>query len=205
MIVVVDYRAGNLASVVRALAAVGQKAEITNDPKKIAQARGLILPGVGAFAAGMANLAAAGLLAPIREYIASGRPFLGICLGLHLLMEESEEGTPDNPRPKGLGIFPGRVRLLPSTVKVPQIGWNKLRVHRPHPYLGPLDGEYVYFVHSYYVEPDDPSLVVAETDYGLTFPAALGRKNILAVQFHPEKSGAVGLRLLAAFCEAISA
>lgn len=203
MIAIVDYRAGNLASVARALRALGRRAEITDDPRVIERAEGLILPGVGAFAAGMANLTMLGLVEPIRAYIASGRPFLGICVGLQLLMEESEEGTAADPRPKGLGIFPGRVRLLPRTLKVPQIGWNRLRVRRPHPYLGDLDGEYVYFVHSYYAEPEDPSLVVAETDYGLTFPAALGRENVLAVQFHPEKSGAVGLRLLSAFCEAV--
>jgi len=202
LIAIADYGLGNLASVARAMAAIGRPAKLTADPKAIAKADRLILPGVGAFAAGMANLAGRGLIEPIKEYIASGRPFLGICLGLQLLMETSEEGTSAVRQPAGLGIFAGTVRLLPGPGKVPQIGWNSLRTNGRHPLLQPLAGQYVYFVHSYYADPIDKSLVAAEADAGVTFAAALGRDNILAVQFHPEKSGAVGLDLLRSFCEA---
>ncbi len=202
MIAIVDYRLGNLASVQRAVAATGQRAEITDDPLVVARADRLILPGVGAFAAGMANLAASGLDEAIRVHVAAGRPFLGICLGMQLLMEGSEEAAPDGTKPAGLGLFAGTVKLLPGPGKVPQIGWNTLHTRPGHPMLGGVDGEFFYFVHSYYVEPRDPSLIAAETTYGLTFAAALQRENILAVQFHPEKSGAVGLGLLRAFCEA---
>lgn len=202
MIVVVDYGAGNLASVARAFRALDQRVEVSGDPRTVAAAGKLILPGVGAFAAGMANLAASGLIGPILEHIGAGRPFLGICLGLQLLMEYSEEGTPSEPRPRGLGLFRGGVRRLPGPGKVPQIGWNSLRLSSFHPWLTGLDGQYVYFVHSYYVDPADTSLVAAEADYGITFAAALGRDNLLAVQFHPEKSGPAGLGLLREFCRA---
>ncbi|MGE5598096.1 MAG: imidazole glycerol phosphate synthase subunit HisH [Bacteroidota bacterium] len=200
MIAVVDYGAGNLGSVARALRVLGEAPVIAADPETIAAADRLILPGVGAFAAGMANLTAGGLAEPIRTFIGSGRPFLGICVGLQVLLSESEEGTPENPRPRGLGIFPGRVRLLPGPGKVPQIGWNSLRLTRPHPLLDGLDGEFFYYVHSYYADPADRSLVAAETEYGIAFAAVLAHENVLAVQFHPEKSGRAGLRLLRAFC-----
>lgn len=200
MIAVVDYGAGNLGSVTRALRVLGQEPIITADPEIIAAADRLVLPGVGAFAAGMANLTARGLAGPIRGYISSGRPFLGICVGLQLLLAESEEGTPEDPRPKGLGVYEGTVRLLPGPGKVPQIGWNALRLTRPHPLLDGLDGEHFYFVHSYYADPVDRALVAAETDYGIPFAAVLADGNVLAVQFHPEKSGLAGLGLLRAFC-----
>ncbi len=203
MIALVDYGAGNLGSVARAFAAVGHPAEITDDPRRISRADRLILPGVGAFAASMEKLNARGLVEPILAHLAAGRPFLGLCLGLQLLLDESEEAAAENARPRGLGVFPGVVRLLPGPGKVPQIGWNTLRVRPGHPVLGPADGQYVYFVHSYYADPRDRSLVVAETTHGVTFPAVLGRGNILACQFHPEKSGAVGLGLLRRFCEAL--
>lgn len=203
MTAIVDYRAGNLASVQRALAAIGHPAEVTSDARRIARADRLILPGVGAFAAAMASLTALGLVEPILAHISAGRPTLGICLGLQLLMEDSEELAPDGTRPLGLGIFAGTTRLLPGPGKVPQIGWNNLSVKSGHPVLAQADGQYVYFVHSYYVDPDDERLVAAETDYGRTFAAALARDNVLAVQFHPEKSGAVGLKLLRRFCEVL--
>ena len=202
MIAIADYGLGNMASVARAMKAIGHPAEVTGAPEAIAKASKIVLPGVGAFAAGMANLTTRGLAEPIVAHIKAGRPLLGICLGLQLLMEESEEGTPEDPRPRGLGLFPGSVRLLPGPSKVPQIGWNCLSVKSAHSYLSQVDGEYFYFVHSYYVDPVDRSLIVAETDYDIAFAAALGRDNVLAVQFHPEKSGSAGLRLLRAFCEA---
>ena len=202
MIAIVDYGLGNLASVARAMAAIGHPAEVTGDPCAVARAARLILPGVGAFAAGMANLIALGLADPIRAHIEAGKPFLGICLGLQLLMAESEEGASETAVERGLGLFPGVARLLSGPGKVPQIGWNSLRVRRPHPFLGAVEGRYFYFVHSYYVDPADESLVVATTTYGMEFAAALGRGNVLAVQFHPEKSGRVGLDLLRTFCAA---
>ena len=202
MIALVDYGAGNLGSVARAFAAIGYPVDITGDPPVVSRADRLILPGVGAFASCRHNLADRGLIEPIQAHLAAGRPFLGICLGLQLLLEESEEEAADHTRPRGLGIFPGTVRLLPGPGKVPQIGWNTLHVRPGHQVLGPADGRFVYFVHSYYADPRDRSLIAAETTYGLTFPAVLGRDNILACQFHPEKSGAVGLGILRRFCEA---
>ncbi|MGE5527624.1 MAG: imidazole glycerol phosphate synthase subunit HisH [Patescibacteria group bacterium] len=201
MIAVVDYGLGNLASVARALRAVGHPAEITGEAKTLARADRLVLPGVGAFGACMANLSARGLVEPILAHINAGRPYLGICLGLQILMEQSEEDAEGGAPPRGLGVFRGVARRLPGPGKVPQIGWNSLSIKKPYPYLAIRDGDYVYFVHSYYADPLDRSLILAEADYGLAFAAALGRDNILAVQFHPEKSGAVGLRLLKAFCE----
>ena len=138
MIAIIDYGVGNLASVQKAMAAIDQPAEITGDPARIAKADRLILPGVGAFAAGMANLSSRGLVEPVLAHVASGRPLLGICLGLQLLLEESEELSPDGTRPRGLGIFAGTVRLLPGPDKVPQIGWNTLRTNPGHPSLGPI-------------------------------------------------------------------
>lgn len=200
-IAIVDYGLGNLASVQRALAAVGHPARIEADPVRLARVDRMILPGVGAFAAGMTHLQERGLAEPILAHIHSGRPFLGICLGQQLLMEISEEMDPDGKKPKGLGVFAGWVRLLPGPDKVPQIGWNSISVRGRHPILSQADGAFVYFVHSYYVEPEDPAVVAAETTYGITFAAGIGRDNVLAVQFHPEKSGAVGLEILRRFCE----
>ena len=195
---VVDYGMGNLRSVQKALERVGQAAEVTRDPERIAGAPGVVLPGVGAFGACMANLRALGLLEPVRRAITAGRPFLGICLGMQLLFDESEEFGPI----EGLHVLPGRVVRFPADAerKVPHMGWNTLRVAQRTPHLaGIADGSHVYFVHSYYPVPADPGLVATATLYGVEFASSVVRDNVFACQFHPEKSQAVGLRLLENF------
>ena len=194
--VIVDYGAGNLRSVARAVAHAGYAAEVRRDPAAVEGARALILPGVGAAADTMANLRAAGLDGPLREYAAAGRPFLGVCMGMQALFEVSEEGGEH----ECLGVLPGRVVRFAGGLTTPHMGWNTLRLVRPHPVLeGVGDGAYCYFVHSYYPRPADPSLVVAETEYGGAFASVVARGNLVATQFHPEKSGAAGLRLYANF------
>lgn len=197
MIAILDYDMGNLRSVSKAVEHVGGKCAVTRDPKRAAQADKLILPGVGAFKDCMANLESYGLIEPIREFIASGRPFLGICLGMQLLMDESEEGG----RHKGLGILPGKVlRFSPELgLKVPHMGWNRLKLKGKPRLLEGMDGDYVYFVHSYYVAPEKKKAIAATADYGLEFAASLESDNIFATQFHPEKSQKVGLGLLKRF------
>jgi len=191
-LVVVDYGAGNLRSVAIALARLGLDPVVASEPEAVRSADALVLPGVGAAADTMNNLARRGLVDPIREYIAGGRPFLGVCMGLQVLFEVSEEGG-EHPC---LGILPGRVRRLPDGLKVPHMGWNRLRQRCPHPIFdGIPDGAFFYFVHSYYAQPEDPSVVVGETDYGVTFPAVVAEDNIVATQFHPEKSAESGLLL----------
>jgi glutamine amidotransferase len=200
MIAIVDYGMGNLRSVEKALARTGAAVRVTSDPRSIGDARGVVLPGVGAFGACMENLGSRGLVEPVRDAVASGKPFLGICLGLQLLFEESEEFGPI----RGLGILPGRVVRFGGSplegLKIPQMGWNRLRIRRAVGELAGIDeGAYVYFVHSYYVVPSEPDLIAATTDYGVEFTAAITWKNVFACQFHPEKSQGVGLRLLANF------
>jgi len=206
MIAIVDYGMGNLRSVQKAFETVGHQAVVTRDPRAIADAGHVVLPGVGAFADCMANLEQYGLIEPIRKTIASGKPFLGICLGLQLLFTESEEFGLH----KGLGLLSGRVKKFPfgnsqaarTTIrmKVPHMGWNGVAIKRAAPPLkGIASGEHVYFVHSYYVEPQDPSVVATMTDYGLPFVSSVWRDNIFACQFHPEKSQAVGLRIVKNF------
>jgi glutamine amidotransferase len=205
MIAIVDYGMGNLRSVEKAIARTGAAVRVTSDPRQILDAGGVVLPGVGAFGACMDNLASRGLVEPVRAAVRSGKPFLGICLGLQLLFEESEEFGPI----RGLGILPGRVvqfagRALDG-LKIPQMGWNRLSVHRSVPELAGIeDGAYVYFVHSYYVVPAEAGVIVASTDYGLEFAAAIAWKNVFACQFHPEKSQGVGLRLLANFAARVN-
>ncbi|MGQ9571817.1 MAG: imidazole glycerol phosphate synthase subunit HisH [Dehalococcoidia bacterium] len=190
--VVVDYGAGNLRSVAIALTRLGFDPLVTAEPKAVGNAEALILPGVGAAADTMSNLAQRRLVEPIREYIASGRPFLGICMGLQVLFSMSEEGG----KHPCLDILPGRVRRLPQGLKVPHMGWNAVRQRCPHPIFdGIPDGAFFYFVHSYYAYPEDPSVVIGETDYGVSFPAVVAKDNIVATQFHPEKSAEAGLRL----------
>jgi glutamine amidotransferase len=192
LVVVVDYGAGNLRSVAIALARLGFDPVVTSEPEVVQGADALILPGVGAAADTMSNLARRGLVEPIREYIASGRPFLGVCMGLQVLFSLSEEGG-EHPC---LDILPGRVRRLPEGLKVPHMGWNSVRQRCPHPIFdGIPDGAFFYFVHSYYANAEDPSLVVGEADYGVTFPAVVAKDNIVATQFHPEKSAESGLQL----------
>jgi glutamine amidotransferase len=200
MIAVVDYEMGNLRSVQKALERLGATAVVTRDPGVIADAAAAVLPGVGAFGMCMENLERFGLVQPVKDFVASGRPFLGVCVGMQILFEESEEFGAT----AGLGLLPGRVvRFAPDPEgarKVPQMGWNTLRVRRRAPHLAGIpEDAYVYFVHSYYVVPGDESLVAATTDYGGPFASAVWRDNLFATQFHPEKSQAVGLRLLANF------
>jgi len=191
-LIVVDYGAGNLRSVAIALARLGCDPLVTSEPRAVRSANALILPGVGAAADTMSNLAQRHLVEPIREYIASGRPFLGVCMGLQVLFSVSEEGGEH----RCLGILPGRVRRLPEGLKVPHMGWNSVRQRCRHPIFdGIPDGAFFYFVHSYYAHPEDPSVVIGETDYGVTFPAVVAKDNIVATQFHPEKSAQSGLRL----------
>ena len=190
--IVVDYGAGNLRSVAIALARLGFDPVVTSEPEVVQGADALVLPGVGAAADTMSNLTQRGLVEPILEYIDSGRPFLGVCMGLQVLFSVSEEGG-EHPC---LDVLPGRVRRLPEGLKVPHMGWNRVRQRCPHPIFdGIPDGAFFYFVHSYYANAEDSSLVVGETDYGVTFPAVVAKDNIVATQFHPEKSAESGLQL----------
>jgi imidazole glycerol-phosphate synthase subunit HisH len=199
-VAVIDYGMGNLRSVQKGFERVGVAAEVTSDAERIAAAAGVVLPGVGAFGACMENLTAAGLIEPVREAIASGRPFLGICVGLQLLFEESEEFGPV----AGLGILRGRCRRFPHSddvdLRVPHMGWNQIDKRQPSPLLeGIDDGAFVYFVHSYYAEAEDRAVVAASTTYGVEFVASVARDNLYGCQFHPEKSQQVGLKILENF------
>ena len=192
MIAIIDYGAGNLRSVVNAVSKLGYRPEVTSSPEDVLSARAVILPGVGAAASTMANLKALGLASPVRRFIAEDRPFLGICIGLQILLAGTEEGG----WCQCLDIVPGLVRKLPSKLKIPHMGWNQVKQKTSHPIFdGIPDEANFYFVHSYYVEPDDRSLVAGETEYGITMCSVLTRGNLVATQFHPEKSGEVGLRL----------
>jgi glutamine amidotransferase len=200
-IAVVDYGAGNLQSVVNALERLAAPVTVTNDAATILAADGVIVPGVGAAADTMRNLIAHDLPDVIRTVIARGTPYLGICMGLQALVTLSEEGGEH----QCLDIVPGRARRLPDGLKVPHMGWNQVWRRRPHPLLdGIPDGTEFYFVHSYYVEPLDDSVVLAETDYGVRVPAIVARDNVLATQFHPEKSGRWGLQMLANFSSIVA-
>ncbi|MCR4420233.1 MAG: imidazole glycerol phosphate synthase subunit HisH [Clostridia bacterium] len=201
MLAVVDYGMGNLRSVHKALEKLGYAAAVTSDPRTVERAQGIVLPGVGAFADAARRLRELGLDEVIRRAVAAGRPFLGICLGLQLLFEVSEENGPH----QGLGIFPGRVRRLGPELKVPHMGWNQVERVRPSPlFSGVPDGVPFYFVHSYYADPADPELVLAATDYGRSFPCVVGRGVVFGVQFHPEKSSRWGLKLLSNFGEMVA-
>jgi glutamine amidotransferase len=198
MIAIVDYGMGNLRSVQKALERTGRKAVVTRDIAQIQAARGVVLPGVGAFSACMENLAKFGLVEPIREVVRRKRPFLGICLGFQLLFSESEEFG----KQRGLDLFSGKVKgFLPGkNLKIPHMGWNRLEKKLDSPFLeGLASGAYVYFVHSFYVAPDDPSIVATTTDYGDAFVSSIATDTLFACQFHPEKSQELGLRILANF------
>ncbi|MEL6110684.1 MAG: imidazole glycerol phosphate synthase subunit HisH [Planctomycetota bacterium] len=198
MITIVDYQMGNLRSVQKAVERVGGDAIITSDPSKVAAADALILPGVGAFGDAMAEINRRDLAQPIRDFVQTGRPFLGICLGLQLLFEQGyEHGTH-----RGLEILPGDVQRfeLPNDYKVPHMGWNTVRQTAPSAILDSVvDGAHFYFVHSYYVVPADDSVTSLSCEYGHDFCAMVTKNNLFATQFHPEKSQANGLRLLRAF------
>ena len=198
MIAIIDYGMGNLRSVHKGFERVGCAAQVTRDPAQIGRAAGVVLPGVGAFGACMENLRAFGLVDIVRQVIAQGTPFLGICLGMQLLFEESEEFGPV----AGLGILPGRVVRFADQpgLKVPHMGWNQIRKQQNVPHLQGIDDDaFVYFVHSYYVVPAEASLTATTTEYGVAFTSAIARGNIFATQYHPEKSQAVGLRILENF------
>ena len=196
-IVIIDYGMGNLYSVSKAVAAVDAEPVVTSDKEVIARANKLILPGVGAFGDCMANLEKSGLIPVIREQLDKGTPFLGICLGMQVLFEGSEE----DPGVAGLGYFKGQVRKLTTKEKIPHMGWNKLELRCASPLLAGVEDGYVYFVHSFHCEPLDKDLITAVCDYGQEVTAAVGRGNVQAFQFHPEKSSRVGLALLKAFKE----
>ncbi len=192
MIAIIDYGAGNLCSVVNAISKLGYKAKITSSPDEMLTAQGVILPGVGAAADTIANLETLGLVNPIGQFIAEGKPFLGICLGLQILFTTTEEDGGH----ECLDIIHGTVRRLPAGLKVPHMGWNQVRQKISHPIFdGIPDEANFYFVHSYYVEPDDRSLVAGETEYGIPICSVLTRGNLIATQFHPEKSGEIGLKI----------
>jgi glutamine amidotransferase len=197
MIAIVDYGLGNIESVKYALDRLGAGSVVTAKRGEIAAADGVILPGVGAFGQAMANLRALGLVEALREAASSPRPFLGICLGLQLLFDSSEE----HGRHEGLAILPGGVRRFPAEIRVPQMGWNQVRQVRPGGlFAGIEDGAWFYFAHSYYAVPADADAVIGATDYGGEYASAVQRGPVLAVQFHPEKSGPTGLRMLQNFC-----
>ena len=201
---IVDYGVGNLRSAQKAFECLGQAAEITSDPDRIASAPAVVLPGQGAFGTCMQNLRGSGLDEPVLAAARSGHPFLGICVGMQLLFEESEE-SPGEP---GLGLFAGRVVRFPRDPerKVPHMGWNQLRVVRRVPALAEVaDGDWVYFVHSYHALPADPGVIATTTSYGVDFVSSVGRDNVYAGVFHPEKSQRVGLSLLRGFVRTIAA
>lgn len=202
MIVILDYRAGNLRSVAKALESVGEHPVVTDDPSIIAKADGLVVPGQGSAVDAMKNLNALGLVQPLRDYVRSGRPFLGVCLGEQIIFESSEEGG----GVECLGLVPGTVRRLPGGQKVPHIGWNSVHIRQHHPLLdGVPDNAYFYFVHSFYVDPADPADTVGETDYGVNFASIVAHKNVFATQFHPEKSSEIGLRIYRNFARLCAA
>jgi glutamine amidotransferase len=197
-VIVLDYGAGNLRSVARAVEQAGFRPDIAADPRALDDADAVVMPGVGAAADTMRNLNDRGFVEPLRAYIASGRPFLGVCMGYQALLTVSEEGG-SHPC---LDVVPGRVRRLPSTngggvaLKIPHMGWNSVEQTRDDPlFEGIADGSYFYFVHGYYPDPEDDSLVIGRTEYGVRFASAIARGALAATQFHPEKSGQAGLRL----------
>ncbi|MGZ6973221.1 MAG: imidazole glycerol phosphate synthase subunit HisH [Acidimicrobiia bacterium] len=196
MIGVIDYRAGNAPSVMYALDRLGLEARLVDEPAGVTEVDRLILPGVGAARATLASLSDSGLVEPMRARVLEDRiPFLGICIGLQVLFEHSEEGPAD-----GLGWLPGDVRRFPDTNRVPQIGWNAVRFTRAHPVTADLpDSTYCYFVNSYYVVPTNPEDVLATTDYSVEICSVVARENLIATQFHAEKSGELGLRILRGF------
>jgi glutamine amidotransferase len=192
MIAIIDYGAGNLRSVVNAISQLGYQAKVTSSPDEVLDAWAVILPGVGAAADTMTNLQKLGLSSPIQRFITEGRPFLGVCIGLQVLFSGTEEGG----WYECLGIIPGAVRRLPPGLKIPHMGWNQVKQKTSHQIFdGIPDKANFYFVHSYYVEPNDGSLVAGETEYGISFCSVIAKDNLIATQFHPEKSGEVGLKI----------
>jgi len=205
MIAIIDYGMGNLRSVQKGFEKIGSEAFITNDPQTVLRADRIVLPGVGAFRDCMHNLEQGGFVEPILKVISEGRPFLGICVGMQLLFSDSVEFGLYN----GLNVIPGHVLRFPDQMKVgeeklkvPQMGWNQLNIVRRPPLFEDIDNDSnVYFVHSYYVKPDDSRVIAATTDYGFEFCSSVWKDNVVATQFHPEKSQAIGLKILKNFAE----
>lgn len=198
LVVVVDYGVGNLRNVTKALEFLGCEAKLTSDPDEVVKAEKLVLPGVGAFGAGMENLRRLNLIEPIKDAVKRGTPLLGICLGLQLLFEESEEMG----QHEGLKLVRGKVVRFPEIdgIRVPHMGWNSIRIRKRKPlFAGVPDGSMVYFVHSYFPVPEDGSVVAATTEHGVEFVSAIAVDNIFGTQFHPEKSSQVGLQILRNF------
>ncbi|MFA5112028.1 MAG: imidazole glycerol phosphate synthase subunit HisH [Desulfobaccales bacterium] len=197
MIVIIDYQAGNLTSVVRSFKALGIEGTVTQDPAVVARATRVIFPGVGAAGKAMATLRELGLDQALRQCFERGIPIFGICLGAQIILEGSDENAA-----ACLGLLPGRTKALPRVddLKIPHMGWNRVRFLKPHPVFKdlPVAAEY-YFVHSYYPAPDRTAMVLGVTDYGIDFPSAIGWRNVVATQFHPEKSGRFGLKILENF------
>ena len=203
MIAIIDYGAGNIQSVYKALKFIGADCKVTSDKDEILNADGAILPGVGSFGDAMDTMTKRGIKDTIIEYTKSGKPFLGICLGLQLLFPESEE----TPGVKGLDIFKGTITKIPNqnrTLKITHMGWNNISIKQKNGIFKGIEGEpYVYFVHSFYLKAQDKDIVAATTQYGVEIDAAVQKGNIIATQFHPEKSGEVGLKMLKNFVEMV--
>lgn len=193
MITIIDYKSGNLKSISNGFKKIGAEYQITDDKEVIANSVYLVLPGVGAFGSAMVNLKPFGDV--IHEHVADDKPFLGICLGQQVLMSSSDEAI----GVKGLDLFKGHVEILPEGVKIPHMGWNKLKVVNDSPILEGIDGEFFYFVHSYHVVPDDESIIAGVCEYGMEVVASLRQNNLFSTQFHPEKSGVAGLKILKNF------
>jgi glutamine amidotransferase len=202
MIAIIDYGMGNLRSVEKGFLKVGADVKVTSSPEDVEKADGVVLPGVGAFKGCMSELQNLDLIDSVVASIKKGKPYLGICLGLHVLFTESEEFG----RCRGMDIFRGQVvRFENSDLKIPQMGWNQLNIQKDNPLFNDIpDKSYFYFVHSYYVAPDDASIVATTTDYGIEFTSSVWKDNIFAVQFHPEKSQTLGLRLLKNFSDIVA-
>lgn len=198
-ICLIDYGAGNLRSIENALAKLGGKAETVTNPGNLAGASAIILPGVGNFGSAMEKLES--FRTPIKRAVNAGTPFLGVCLGIQVIFDESDE----SPGVAGLGLIPGTCKRFPENMKVPHIGWNTININKETPLLNEINtGSFYYFVHSYYSVPTDEEVIAGETDYGnITFPSIIIQDNIHATQFHPERSGEKGLKLLANFLELI--
>jgi glutamine amidotransferase len=197
-IAIIDYGVGNLRSVEKAFAATGCNAVVSSDEHVLRHAERLVLPGVGAFGACMKGLTERGFDQLVRERVAEGTPLLGVCVGMQMLFEESDEFG----RQPGLELLRGRVRRFTGDLVVPQVGWNQVKQRVTDPlFEGIVDGAFFYFVHSYFCEPGESEVILGETDYGIAYPSVVARGNICGVQFHPEKSQAVGLRLLSNFAE----
>lgn len=196
-VAIIDYGVGNLRSVEKAFAAMDCEAVVSSDIALLQGAERLVLPGVGAFASCMKALRERGFDSLVQERAAAGRPLLGICVGMQMLFEVSDEFG----KTRGLGLLPGRVRRFETELVVPQVGWNRIHQRRAHPlFAGVADGAFCYFVHSFYCEPETADLVVGDTEYGVNYASVVAQQNICGVQFHPEKSQHVGLQMLKNFC-----